>query len=314
MNKRNLIENFVACSVCQSVVQLVDEVPNLKCLNCGKKFFFLDNEILMMLDNSTTDNETSQLKWESAYQTWSDMEDEFRSLHMDGMIRQLLQSLNSCELNESKVYLEIGCGMGFIGEELTKSGWTFIGVDYSLTALRALKKRLDERGIDRYLLIYGDIEKMPVSNNSIDFVGGYGVIEHIKDPTPALKHIYRVLKKGGISFNTVPYLNIGNIFYRSIMWGGIPNMPVLKQISEFINIKLLKEKRMTFGYELQLSARQLLKMHCNSGFNADNVSIEQFECDVKLQFIKLQWLKRKCRKLCENYRQFWPMVKVIAKK
>jgi predicted SAM-dependent methyltransferase len=155
---------------------------------------------------------------------------------------------------------------------------------------------------------------MPIMPDSVTLVGGFGVIEHLKDARPALRNIFRSLRKGGVSFNTVPYLNIGNVLYRSVLWGSIPNMPVLKQIVEFINIKLLKGKRMAFGYELQLSAGQLRAMHLASGFRKENVSVKQFEVNVKMEFIKTKWLKSFCRYLSENCRQFWPMVKVVAVK
>ena len=315
MNKTDLIEKYVACPDCHSAIKaLKGEEIRLKCSKCDKEFLTLDNEILMMLGSSEGQNKSSQIKWETAYQTWVNLEEEVRRYHLDGTIRQLLQPLPSSLPDDSKVYLEIGCGMGFVGEELAKAGWLFIGVDYSLTALCALKKRLDERGICNYLLIYADIEKMPIIPDSVFLVGGFGVIEHLKDARPALRNIFRSLKSGGVSFNTVPYLNIGNVLYRSVLWGSVPNMPVLKQIVEFVNIKVLKGRRMAFGYELQLSAGQLSDMHLAAGFVKDSITVRQFEVNVKMEFIKTKWLKTFCRYLSENCRQFWPMVKVIAVK
>jgi len=316
MNKRDLIERYVVCSSCQSVVRLVDGGTSLECLNCGKRFSVLHDDIPMMVDSSMTDNELSQSKWDSFYQDrpWPNLEGDFREHAMEVILRQLQEPFENRDLSESKTYLEIGCGSGFVGEELMKSGWLFIGVDFSLTALRALRNRLSDRSLHNCLLIYGNIECLPIVSNSISLVGGYGVVEHLKDPSPALKHIYRVLERGGISFNTVPYLNLANVLYRSIIWGSIPNIPILKQILEFINITLLQGRRMTFGYELQLSGHQLRKMHSNAGFHPNNICVDKFECEVKLECIKPRWLNQSCRYLCKRYRQFWPMVKVIATK
>lgn len=315
MNKAALIERYVACPECNSPVNFIESNEiYLKCKNCSKKFRIYDNEILMMLNRYEDEDKVFQIKWETAYQTWTNLEEEVRLYYLDDTIRQLLESLPVPIPTGNDAYLEIGCGMGFVGEELAKAGWLFIGVDYSLTALCALKKRLDNRGIDNYLLIYGDIGKMPILPNTVSLVGGFGVIEHLKDPRPALMNIYKSLKIGGKTFNTVPYLNVGNVLYRSVLWGSIPNMPILKQILEFINIRLLKGKRMIFGYELQLSAGQLLKMHRDAGFLDRDISVQKFEVQVKLEFIKIQWLKKICRYLSENCRQFWPMVKVVAVK
>lgn len=311
MTNRTLTERFAACSLCQSTLRLSDDGKELSCLNCGTTFPILDDIPAMMTD-CETGNDLSRSKWDTAYQAWTGLEEEFRNVHMDGLLTQLLTCVPDNRPGEKRVYLEIGCGMGFVGEALMRAGWTFVGVDYSLAALRQLKDRLRSRNLNDYLLIHGDIEQLPIVGGAVQLVGGYGVIEHLRDPVPALRHVHRVLEAGGVSFNTVPYLNLANVLYRSTMWGSIPNVPLLKQVLEFVNIRLLKGKRMTFGYELQLSGRQLRHMHAAAGFRPENVRVERFDCEVKLQYVPSQRLRNFFAALCKRHRQFWPMVKVIA--
>jgi ubiquinone/menaquinone biosynthesis C-methylase UbiE len=211
-----------------------------------------------------------------------------------------------------KVFLELGCGLGFFGEALTREGWVFIGVDISITALRKLKQRLVSRGITDYLLVLGDINHLPIAGECVDLVSGFGVVEHLRQPENALFHVHRVLRLKGVSFNTVPYLNLGNILYRSVMWGSIPNVPVLRQVLTFVNVVLLKGKHMVFGFELQLSESQLRRMHTAAGFQPEDVRIEQYKCKIQLHHVWPEWLRGFARRLSANNRMFWPMVKVIA--
>lgn len=209
------------------------------------------------------------------------------------------------------MFVELGSGTGFIGEEMAKKGWFFIGIDFSQASLKYLYKRLIKNGIKNFLLIHADIQKIPLADNSVDLIFGGGVIEHFKNTQVVLNHLYRVLKKGGAVYNGAPHLNIANIVYRS-QWGGIPNFPVLKQLAEFINIKLLKSKHMVFGYELQFSKGQLFKMHLNSGFTKNNIIVRKCRTPIELNIIKNKQLRKFLINICQKYETLWPAVEVVA--
>jgi len=57
-----------------------------------------------------------------------------------------------------------------------------------------------EEGAD----IKGDAEKMPIPENSFDFVICMQVLEHVRHPQKVVDEIHRVLKKGGKVFLTAP--------------------------------------------------------------------------------------------------------------
>ena len=92
----------------------------------------------------------------------------------------------------------------------------------------------------------------------------------------------RVLKKEGVSFNTAPYLNIGSLTYRQI-WGNIPNFPILKQLAEFIHIKLLKGQHMIFGYEFSFLGSTLKKFHKKAGF--EKIYVDKFKVKLAFDFV-----------------------------
>ena len=266
-----------------------------------------------MLLEQTTDTQLSMEKWDDLYSVRQDVEvveASYKELFLDDTYRQLLEH-SPKELAKEGVYLEIGCGPGYLGEELAKQGWFFMGIDFSLEALRHLRRRLDQRGINNYLLIHADIQQLPLRDQSVDLIYGGGVIEHFKNTQVVINHLYRVLAACGKSFNTVPYLNIANLFYRSL-WGGIPNYPLLKQLAEFVHIRLLQGRHMIFGYELQFTMGQLHSLHTKAGFRTDDIVIDRFDVELLLERVPFAPIRHMVQKLSVSNRQFWPMLKVVG--
>ncbi|MFC1538947.1 class I SAM-dependent methyltransferase [Candidatus Latescibacterota bacterium] len=315
MDKLSLIQKFVVCPTCSSTLELKNGSP--ECSSCGKNFVLYDKDIPSTLLKIEDEVEFSKDKWDDYYHN-EKLQIEAEKVYKEstlpivlGQLFEYTERTSDQKSGEEKIYLEIGCGRGTTGEELAKQGWFFIGVDYSLHVLKWLKNKLDSQSIDNYLLIHGDITALPVRTESVDLIYGGGVIEHFKDCQPVVDNLYRVLKTGGISFNSVPCLNIGNMVYRS-SWGSIPNVPIIKQIAEFVNIKLLKGRHMRFGYELQFTQKQLRIIHLLSGFKNENIIIDRFDYTVTLEFIKNKYLRRFFKHLIKTNRNFWQMVKVVG--
>lgn len=206
--------------------------------------------------------------------------------------------------------MEIGCGSFFIGQILAKKCRLVVGIDFSLKALEIARQMLKDQGIENFVLIHGDIFNMPLKSESVNLIYGGGVIEHFQKTEECIKELFRVTSKKGIVLNAVPILNIGSLTYRQI-WGNIPNFPILKQLAEFIHIKLLKEKHMVFGYEMSFLKRKLEKIHLKVGFK--KVSIKRLECPVMLDFLPKK-IRPIFRWVAINFKQFWPMALVVAKK
>ncbi len=272
-----------------------------------------ENIIRALPKNIPEDVRLSLEKWDNYYKeilrnkTYEAEKREYDRRYLKDTFDQIFEYYS---LRQNDTYLEIGCGPMFLGQELAKRGLKVIGIDFSLSALTIAKKMLEENGIKNYLLIQADIQSIPLQEETVDLIYGGGVIEHFRDTGSVVSEMYRVLKKGGVCFNTVPELNLGSLTYRQV-WGNIPNFPILKQIAEFVHIKLLKKRHMRFGYELSFGRKDLMRIFQKYGF--EKVVIRRFKCYLSFKYLKFSWLKALAQRL-SKLELFNPMVFVAAKK
>lgn len=310
MFMNNILFDYLCCCDCHG--SLSQEKNSLICNFCHRKQGqIIDQNIVCTKFHPSADLAISIKKWDEFYHKFfkKNIFDSYKREYINDYFESEYKQIIKEKKISHKVYLEIGCGPMLLGQELAKSAKLVIGIDVSLNALRIAQKSIQKRGIKNYLLILGDILNMPLKDNCIDLIYGGGVIEHFKNTQQCVNELYRILKKDGVSFNTVPYLNLGSLTYRQI-WGNIPNFPILKEIAEFIHIKLLKARHMIFGYEFSFLGYTLKKIHKKAGFQT--VKIDRFEVKLTFDFLPVGLLRNFCIYLAEKYPLFWPMVKVIA--
>jgi 2-polyprenyl-6-hydroxyphenyl methylase/3-demethylubiquinone-9 3-methyltransferase len=98
-----------------------------------------------------------------------------------------------------KRVLDIGCGGGFLTEEIAKFGLSTLGVDPSIPSLDTARHhaRLMNLQIE-YLEGVG--EKLPFPDEAFDIVFCCDVLEHVEDYRAVVKEVDRVLKPGGLFF------------------------------------------------------------------------------------------------------------------
>lgn len=309
MAKYNYLLEFICCPKCRGSLNI--QKNSLICTGCKKKFLY-SNGIPRLLLDLPPDAKLSLNKWEKYYEKqlksgkYESEFNEYLRLFQKDSYNQLLK----VNKKKSPVYLEIGCGPLFLGQTLAKECRVIIGIDFCRNALLVAQKMLEKKGIKNYLLIQGDILNMPIKDKSIELIYGGGVIEHFKDTQLCVNELSRILKKGGISFNTVPYLNIGSLTYRQV-WGNIPNVFPLRQLAEFVHIKLLGARHMTYGYEYSFLGTSLKKIHKKAGFKRTRV--EKFDVFLYFEFAP-KILRAPFIWLAKNSPLFWPMIKVIAEK
>lgn len=96
---------------------------------------------------------------------------------------------------ESGTFVEMGCGTAYSSARLPKRKRTFVGLDFSASALRAARSegRMDA-------LVQADIFALPYRPNSIQGIWKLGVMEHFTDAEiqNCLSEFLRVLKPGGV--------------------------------------------------------------------------------------------------------------------
>lgn len=271
----------------------------------------LIGNIYSVLDSQEKDLDLSIHKWDKYYEELQKnrLEDSLYKYVAQDFPFVYPQLTETRALNRDQVFLEIGCGPMFLASQLADKVKLVIGVDISLKALLQAEKLMKTMAIENYLLIHGDIKNLPLVDSCVDLIYGGGVLEHFKDTSKAVSEMYRVLKPGGVAFNTVPRLNLGSLTYRQL-WGSIPNFPVLRQIAEFIHIKVLKSKHMRFGYELSFLKSTLLKMHKRAGFR--KVSVDRFKTRLVFAGVTNPKLRKVVLWAAENLSMFRPMLKVTA--
>lgn len=303
-------EKYLICVDCQG--SLSKSGNFLICQKCGRKYKY-SNGILDCIGEMAEEKIFSQKKWDIFYKNWQGkgkVDEEYEKSLPIFQKYGVEQILKYYKVNKKTIYFELGCGTFTIGSLLAKECKLVIGIDFSMPALKIAKKIMDNNGIKNYLLIRGDIFKIPLKDKTVDLLYGGGVIEHFKDTSGCIREFARIMKKNGIALNAVPFLNIGSLTYRQL-WGNIPDFPIIKQLAEWIHLKLLKGKHMYFGYELSFTRLKLKKLHLKYGFK--KIKFVRLDCEIMLGFLPVI-VRPAARYLAENCSWFWPMMLVVAKK
>lgn len=111
---------------------------------------------------------------------------------------------------QGKDVLDFGTGNGAQAVQFAKSGCRIIAVDVVQSHLQALASYILNNRIYSILPILYDGARLPLTDESIDLVLSYDVLEHVPDEPAALRELYRVLKPGGELIVSVP--NKGWVF------------------------------------------------------------------------------------------------------
>ncbi len=189
--------------------------------------------------------------WENSLYTMRDLidGDKWISVENSPLLPPILKYLPP----GSKV-IEAGCGMGQWVIYLADKGYEIKGIDYSEKTISKLKKEFPE-----YDFEYGDILNFNINNSSVDAVLSWGVVEHFEEgPQNALKETYRILKKDGFLFITVPcknYLNVILIPLNILKELIVSN----KSIRKILSKKLYKKKFFQYEFRKNVFKNHLLQ-------------------------------------------------------
>lgn len=107
-------------------------------------------------------------------------------------------------LYKDKVIVDVGCGTGFMVQEMARQGAKVIGIDTAGMIKKAKK-------CDHATYYEGKGENLPLENEIADVVIFFASLHHITDHMmDALKESYRVLKKGGLTIIVEPVYHAGS--------------------------------------------------------------------------------------------------------
>ena len=140
--------------------------------------------------------------------------------HANNRFRDTLLSLvRSCAPG---TILDAGCGEGINLLTLVGiGGWELTGIDLDTDSLQIARDALPET----VSLDHGDLEALPYPDRSFDLVIGTEVLEHVDDPSAALREMVRVSRRSLIlSVPREPIWRIANVS-RGRYWSRLGNTP-----------------------------------------------------------------------------------------
>ena len=115
--------------------------------------------------------------------------------------------------------LDVGCGAGFLTNELSMFGFEVHGLDASLESLKVAALH-DHTHTVKYQ--EGDAYKLPYKDESFDIVTNMDFLEHVEKPLDVIKECSRVLNPGGL------------FFYHTFNRNFLSKMIVIKLVEKFV--------------------------------------------------------------------------------
>ncbi len=117
--------------------------------------------------------------------------------------------------------LEAGCGAGRWVRFLHDRGFRITGLEYKRETVSMVHRVWPDLDI-----VPGDCAASPFPENHFDGALSFGVVEHWEDgPQEPLRDLFRVLKRGGKAFISVPCHNSVRKIKRVLFWKEICGLP-----------------------------------------------------------------------------------------
>jgi len=107
------------------------------------------------------------------------------------------------EIKPGDIVLDLGSGAGldcFLAAKKVGNLGKVIGIDMTETMIKKAENNAKKYGFKNVEFRYGDIDNLPVDNNSIDVIISNCVINLTPDKLKVFKEAYRVLKETGRMF------------------------------------------------------------------------------------------------------------------
>ena len=99
---------------------------------------------------------------------------------------------------EDKVCTDLGCGTGFMSLLLAEKARIVFSLDSSKNMLREVQRTARKIGYNNLYPIHGEMDDIPLFNDSQDAVFANMSLHHVKEAGKAIHEGYRILKPGGV--------------------------------------------------------------------------------------------------------------------
>lgn len=158
-------------------------------------------------------------------------------------------------ISAGNVVLDLGSGAGndaFVARSIAGPSGKVIGVDFTEAMVNKARLNAEKLNFHNVEFRQGDIEQLPVSNDTIDVVISNCVLNLVPDKAKAFAEMYRVMKKGG-HFSVSDVVTTGILpegiqnaaeMYAGCVAGAIEKSKYIQLLEEagFTNIKIQKDK------------------------------------------------------------------------
>jgi ubiquinone/menaquinone biosynthesis C-methylase UbiE len=104
------------------------------------------------------------------------------------------------QIQEGDTVVDLGSGAGndcFVARALTGEEGRVIGLDFTEAMVSKAKANTQKLGYSNVEFVLGEIENIPLPDNTADVVVSNCVMNLVPDKDAAFKETYRILKKGG---------------------------------------------------------------------------------------------------------------------
>src|SRR5437868_11214565 len=104
------------------------------------------------------------------------------------------------KIKKGDTVIDLGSGAGndaFIARAETGETGKVIGIDFTPAMIEKARRNNEVRGFNNVEFRQGDIEQMPVTDNTADVIVSNCVLNLVPNKDGVIKEIYRVLKPGG---------------------------------------------------------------------------------------------------------------------
>ncbi len=102
--------------------------------------------------------------------------------------------INTARLGPRETVLDVGAGTGFLTEAAAKAAGKVIALDLSKSMTDEAINKLAGKNVEFKI---GSVERIPLSDSSVDAVVGNMFLHHCPDPEKAIREMIRVLRPGG---------------------------------------------------------------------------------------------------------------------
>lgn len=103
-------------------------------------------------------------------------------------------------IHEGDTVIDLGSGAGndcFVARHLTGAAGKVIGIDFTPAMINKARENADKLGYNNVEFREGDIDQMPVGDNSADVVVSNCVLNLVPNKAAVISEMFRVLKPGG---------------------------------------------------------------------------------------------------------------------